>query len=205
MTILVLSPHTDDAEIAAGGTMAKWAAEGNRVVHVAFSPATNSLPDGFPPDATRKEFDRACDVLMAYGRVLGFPTRRFPERRQAVLDVLMELRRELNPDIVLGPSQNDIHQDHHVVAREMMRAFRRDASVLGYEHARNDNGFRPQMWSAVPRWAVKAKLDAVACYESQTVKGMWLNPQYLTAHMAYRGGQVGLPHAEAFEVLRWRM
>ncbi len=33
-TVLVLAPHPDDAEFYAGGTLAKWIAEGARVIIV---------------------------------------------------------------------------------------------------------------------------------------------------------------------------
>ena len=37
MNILALSPHTDDAELGAGGTLARFAEEGHTVTVVAFS------------------------------------------------------------------------------------------------------------------------------------------------------------------------
>src|SRR6185437_5104743 len=47
---LVLAPHTDDGEFGCGGTMARLVEEGADVRYVAFSIATRSLPEGFPPD-----------------------------------------------------------------------------------------------------------------------------------------------------------
>ena len=47
-TVLALSPHTDDAEFGAGGTLARWIEEGKEIFYVAFSIAEKSVPDGFP-------------------------------------------------------------------------------------------------------------------------------------------------------------
>ena len=35
--VLVLSPHTDDGELAAGGTLARFVEEGNEITYVALS------------------------------------------------------------------------------------------------------------------------------------------------------------------------
>ena len=52
---LVLAPHTDDGEFGCGGTMARLVEGGCEVRYVAFSIATRSLPDGFPPDTLARE------------------------------------------------------------------------------------------------------------------------------------------------------
>src|SRR5213076_2843123 len=52
---LVLAPHTDDGEFGCGGTMARLVDAGCEVRYVAFSIATRSLPEGFPPDTLARE------------------------------------------------------------------------------------------------------------------------------------------------------
>ena len=42
--ILVLAPHTDDAELGAGGSMAKWLEAGVDLHVAVFSTAEESLP-----------------------------------------------------------------------------------------------------------------------------------------------------------------
>ena len=41
-TVLALSPHTDDVEFGAGGTVAKWVEAGKTIYYVAFSIAEKS-------------------------------------------------------------------------------------------------------------------------------------------------------------------
>ena len=57
--VLVLAPHTDDGEFGCGGTMARLVEAGADVRYVAFSIATKSLPEGFPPDTLAREVREA--------------------------------------------------------------------------------------------------------------------------------------------------
>ena len=56
MRILILSPHTDDAELGCGGSITKFIEEGHEILWVVFSTAEESLPKGLPKDTLKKEF-----------------------------------------------------------------------------------------------------------------------------------------------------
>ena len=84
---LVLAPHTDDGEFGCGGTIARLVAAGVEVRYVAFSIATKSLPEGFPPDTLAREVGEAMreigippEGLMVH----DFEVRTFPEHQQAI-------------------------------------------------------------------------------------------------------------------------
>ena len=47
-----------------------------------------------------------------------FEVRTFPAARQEILEILVGINSELEPDLVLMPSLGDIHQDHETIARE---------------------------------------------------------------------------------------
>ena len=61
--VLVLAPHTDDGEFGCGGTIARLVEAGVEVRYVAFSIATKSLPEGFPPDTLASEVREATAEL----------------------------------------------------------------------------------------------------------------------------------------------
>ena len=61
--VLVLAPHTDDGEFGCGGTIARLLDGGADVRYVAFSIATKSLPEGFPPDTLAKEVRAATAAI----------------------------------------------------------------------------------------------------------------------------------------------
>ncbi|MCE1199806.1 MAG: PIG-L family deacetylase, partial [Marinilabiliales bacterium] len=133
--ILILAPHTDDGEFGCGATIAKLVEEGNAIYYVAFSSCEKSLPPDLRPDTLKIELLKATKTLgIPSSNVItyDYPVRDFPMFRQAILENMVQLSKDINPDLVFMPSIQDIHQDHHTIASEAMRAFKK-TSLLGYE------------------------------------------------------------------------
>ena len=201
--VLVLAPHTDDGEFGAGGTMARLVDGGAEVRYVAFSIATKSLPEGFPPDTLAHEVQEATSRLgipEAQLSVHDFEVRTFPEHRQEILELLIELRDEWPADVVLMPSLRDIHQDHAVVAAEGLRAFKR-TTVLGYEIPWNNLQFDHQLYARLEETHVERKVAALGCYASQQHRN-YANADYIWNLARTRGINIGCELAEVFEVYR---
>ncbi|MFC1939361.1 PIG-L deacetylase family protein [Chloroflexota bacterium] len=117
MKILLLSPHTDDIELGAGGTLVKLLEENNDIHWVVFSICADAVPQGLPSDTLKNEFISVASGLgIKNYRLHDFPRRIFPQYRQEILDELHEIKREFKPHLVIAPSLNDIHQDHKTVA-----------------------------------------------------------------------------------------
>lgn len=202
--ILVLAPHTDDGELGAGGSIARWANEGHQLHYVAFSACESSVPAPYPKDILRTEVRAATAELGipdSQVRVLDFEVRHFGRDRQAVLQTMVDLNAEIKPDLVLLPALQDLHQDHEVIAKEGLRAFKRTC-VLGYEIPWNDLTFASTLFVKLQPEDVQRKTTAIACYESQSGRS-YANATYLESVLRFRGGQAGCEFAEAFEVLRW--
>ena len=196
--VLAISPHTDDVELAAGGTVARLVKEG-AVVHIL---ALSAAEESNPGCDLRAEQATAAESLGAACAVLGFPVRHFSEHRQAVLDALIGARDDFQPDLVLIPSSTDTHQDHEVVYREALRAFRR-CTVLGYHHPTNEDAQTAQGLVELDEDCVDAKCCAICCYVSQA------NRHYTDHRLPWvrataDGARCGVDYAEAFEVVRWR-
>ena len=68
-----------------------------------------------------------------YFKLLNFKVRKFNEKRQDILEYLVKTKNTFDPDLVVGTSINDTHQDHKVIADEMVRCFRNSAKVISYE------------------------------------------------------------------------
>lgn len=201
--VLVLAPHTDDGEFGCGGTMARLVEAGVEVRYVAFSIATKSLPPGFPPDTLAREVREATAVLGIPEERLfvhDFEVRTFPDHRQEILELLIELWHEWAPDAVLQPSLGDVHQDHHVIASEGIRAFKR-TTVLGYEIPWNTLDFSFQAYVALEPRHVERKVAALERYASQQHRN-YANPEYIWNLARTRGINIGRELAEAFEVYR---
>ena len=201
--VLVLAPHTDDGEFGCGGTMARLVEGGAEVRYVAFSIATRSLPEGFPPDTLAREVRAATAELGLSEEALtvhDFDVRTFPEHRQEILELLVALWEEWKPEVVFQPSLNDVHQDHQVVAAEGLRAFKR-TTVLGYEIPWNNLDFSYQAYFAVEKAHVERKVAALAKYASQQHR-RYANADYVWNVARKHGINVNREYAEVFQVYR---
>ena len=72
--------------------------------------------------------------------VHDFDVRTFPDHRQEILELLIEIWNDWQPDCVFQPSLHDVHQDHQTIATEGLRAFKR-TTILGYEIPWNNFDF----------------------------------------------------------------
>jgi len=200
---LVLAPHTDDGEFGCGGTMARLVEEGTDVRYVAFSIATRSLPEGFAPDTLAREVAEATAELGIPAvnlTVHDFDVRTFPDHRQEILELLIELWNEWEPDVVFQPSLHDIHQDHQTVAAEGLRAFKR-TTILGYEIPWNNLDFAYQAYFALEERHVERKAEALMKYASQQHR-RYADPEYVWNLARTHGINVNREYAEVFQVYR---
>ncbi|NNC39779.1 MAG: PIG-L family deacetylase [Acidimicrobiia bacterium] len=204
MRVLVLSPHTDDGEFGCGGTIAKLIAGGHDVHYVAFSAAEKSVPDDLPSDILRTEVIAATGILSIPRenlRVLDFEVRDFPRLRQDILEVMVQLQQELDPQVVFLPSTSDTHQDHQTVSAEGFRAFKR-TTLLGYELPWNNLTFTTGAFALLEQDHVELKIAALAAYESQADRS-YSSPEFIRSLARVRGTQVGAEYAETFEAIRY--
>jgi LmbE family N-acetylglucosaminyl deacetylase len=200
---LVLAPHTDDGEFGCGGTMARLVDAGCAVRYVAFSIATRSLPEGFPPDTLAREVREATAELGIAAddlNVHDFDVRTFPEHRQDILEALVALWEEWQPDVVFQPSLHDMHQDHKTIAEEGLRAFKR-TTILGYEIPWNNFDFAYQWYVALEQRHVERKVAALERYASQQHR-RYANPEYVWNVARTHGINVNREYAEVFQVYR---
>jgi len=202
--VLILSPHTDDGEIAAGGTIARLVAEGKSIYYVAFSSCEVSVPQGFPPDALKSECEESIKTLgISHQRLtlLDFEVRTFPSHRQEILENMVKLNEAIKPDLILIPSSNDLHQDHQVIHSEALRAFKMSSSMWGYEHPRNNLEFTTDIFVKLEEEHITKKINALRKYKSQEFRA-YFSETYIRALAYTRGTQVNIEYAEAFELLR---
>ncbi len=205
MKILILSPHTDDAELGAGGTLARFLEEGHTFSWVVFSSAEESLPKGLPANTLRGEFKEVVSELgIENYKLFDFKVRYLFEQRQVILEELVRLRKAYHPDLVFTPSTYDHHQDHQVVSAETIRAFKNHASIIGYELPWNHTQFvnpllvRLQEQHMEKKWAILSK------YQSQIIQERsYFSKEFIYGLARVRGCQCGVKYAESFEVIRW--
>lgn len=206
--VVVLSPHTDDAELGCGATIARMVEEDVDVYVAVFSTADESLPPGSQPGTLKREFLEAMTILgvpQSNLVIFNYPVRRLSYFRQEVLEELVRLRQTLAPELVLLPSGHDVHQDHQVLYAEGLRAFR-EVSILGYELPWNHIAFSAQAFVVLEERHLEQKWRALQAYRSQfELKRPYFSEEFIKSLARVRGTQLRTKYAEAYEVLRMRL
>jgi len=200
--ILILSPHTDDGELGCGGSIARFAEEGKEIFYVAFSCCEKSVPKEFPCDILRTEVKKATRILGTREPILlDFEVRIFPGARQEILDTMIDLRRDIQPEVIFMPSSFDTHQDHRTITEEALRAFK-ICTIIGYEQPWNNLTFNTSFFIPLEERHISKKIEALNCYETQKNRS-YLSEEFIKGLAITRGTQIEEKYAEAFEVIRW--
>jgi N-acetylglucosamine malate deacetylase 1 len=189
---LFIGAHTDDIEIHCGGIIQRF--ENKKVI--AFSSCNESTPKEFDQNITVFEFTKSCEAMKAEGELYKFPVRRFNEHRQEILEMLVIIKKEYNPDIVFTHCF-DRHQDHQVINKESIRAFS-DVSMLSYGHIID---LRPNFFVSLTNVEFKNKCDYISIYKSQLAKKDILRTAVKSTE--YWGAVFNKQYVEPFELIHW--
>jgi LmbE family N-acetylglucosaminyl deacetylase len=202
--VLVLAPHPDDAEFGLGGTITRLV-EMKIPVHLAvFSLCEKSTPDGFKVGSIEQEMYKSVEFLgikKDHLHVNDYPVREFPAYRQEILEEMVNLRKQVKPDMVFIPSSSDVHQDHKTIHDEGVRAFKY-SNLLGYEMPWNNFGFTSFFFVKLEKHHLDKKIAALNLYDSQKHRS-YNTVEFTTALAKLRGGQIQQELAESFELIRF--
>lgn len=201
--IFILSPHIDDGELGCGGTISKLIAENNEIHFIVFSLAEKSIPNELSKDSTKKELYQSMQILKIPNEnihLYNFEVRIFPSIRQEILEIMWKLNKEFSPDIVFTPSINDLHQDHEVIAKETLRAFK-TSTIFGYEEPWNLITFNSTALSKLSKLHVETKIKALLCYNSQKHRH-YFKEDFIWNLAKMRGTLINHEYAEAFEIMK---
>jgi LmbE family N-acetylglucosaminyl deacetylase len=227
--VLAVFGHPDDAEISAGGTMARWAKEG-REVHLLV--LTNGDRGSQDPAMDRAELARTRAVeTEAAGRVLGLAGVQLLDNHDGDLVNAADVRaevvravRRIRPTILLScdptawffANRYYNHSDHRtagVIALDSV--FPGAGNPHFYPEHLSVDGL--EVWSVSKVWLgwsnetnhyqdvtgfMDTKLKALGEHASQ-VQGDLLGffEQWLPAEAEENGTKIGVQHAEAFRIL----
>lgn len=201
--ILVLAPHTDDGELGCGATLARYCKAGKDVFYAAFCLCSKTLPAHLPADTLATECKTATSILGIRPENLllfNYEVRELPAHRQAILEELLLLSKQIKPDLVLLPAASDVHQDHQVIHQEGLRAFK-NTSFAGYELPWNNYSFRTSFFMKLEPDELDKKLESLRAYQSQAHRN-YMQENFIRGLATVRGVQCNAPLAEAFEIYR---
>ena len=132
-----------------------------------------------------------------------------------VVKFIEKAKENIKPKIIYTHSSSDLNIDHRIVSQATLTAFRPQPdeeweeirtfevpSATDFAHKSITNSFSPNLYIDIKeKW--KKKLCALKAYSSEMRKFPHSRSLEGVENLArYRGNQVGLEYAEAFEVIR---
>ncbi len=225
-TILVVAAHPDDEVLGCGGTMARHARHGDRVVCLILGEGLTSRhasrqqgieTEGSGLDGLKSDGERAAEILGAARlEMTDFPDNRFDS--VPLLDIVKSVEKifdEEQPEIVYSHHPGDVNIDHLVTHRAVLAACRQlpGTSLKGlyfFEVPSSSEWQTPAMATPfLPNHFVDVtatlgqKIDAMGAYRGESRQ--WPHPRSakaLEALARWRGSTIGTDAAEAFVVGR---
>jgi LmbE family N-acetylglucosaminyl deacetylase len=216
--------HPDDAETAAGGTLAKWAAAGASVWVLVTARGDKGTDDpAADPDALAarriEETAEAAALLGLAGHFhLGYDDGELPDDRE-LRGAIVRYVRKLRPEVVLCPDPTAVffgdgyfnHHDHRVTGWATLDAVAPAARNPHYFPEHLEAGLEvhkvrsvylsgtlePNVWVDIGD-TLDRKIDGVLCHASRLAEaGDWLR-QFLRERAEQLGAGTGARYAEPF-------
>ena len=201
--VVVFGAHPDDLEIGMGGTVAKFVRLGYNVNLV-----VATLPNFVKTDTKKGRKSEAIESA----KILGCSTpdfldlapdevtfgRNFVNKVDAIIQ-------KYKPEIVFTQWIGDSHQDHQALTKAVIAACRDQKDLFMFETTIpggiTEQAFRPQLFVDIST-TIDIKKSALDCFRSQIIRcgQIWI-PAVL-GRCSFRGYQMNVNHAEAFEVIR---
>lgn len=205
---LFVGAHLDDIELAAGGTTARLRALGAEIYWLVLSDSGYESYDGtrVREKAVALEEGRAAAAALGVEQldVHDFPAKDI-DHESRVVEVIEGVVDRFDPSIVFTHWPFDTHRSHSNTALATIAAGRRHNSILMYEpitpSGRSYIGFKPQAYISIDS-VVEQKLAALRCHATEYEKygEDWI--EGVLARARYRGYEMAMQYAEAYEVLR---
>lgn len=218
MRVLAVGAHPDDLEILCGGTLARFVREGHEVVmcHAAKGDKGSFVHTSEEIARIRgAEARRAAEVAGAQYATLGFSDGEINAADVEQQHAVVELVREVRPDLILTHSPGDYHSDHNETSRLVFdcsfhatlplyvtdRPHGDTVAPIYYTETIAGVGFDPTEYVDVTD-VIDVKAAMLEAHESQLT---WLRDhdgvdivEQMKAGARFRGVQCGVRYAEGF-------
>jgi len=194
---IYVGSHPDDIELGCGGSLAHFAAKKYFNICVVLSNGEK----GGDPKLRVKETEKALKYLGASKIFFGkFKDTEITHHHNVIL-FLEKIAEKYKPEFAFIPSLNEIHQDHRNTALACYPAFRRIPKILAYEAPTTTQFFAPTYYISTENYFEKKRMS-INFHKTQKLRS-YTQYEAMLNLASYRGSQVGVSMAEAFEVFRY--
>jgi LmbE family N-acetylglucosaminyl deacetylase len=196
MRVLGVGAHPDDIEHGAGGTVARHVKQGDDVHFLVLTFGEK----GGDKLQRKHEAEKSANILKAKSILFGgIPDTKVTDGIEAIL-AIEEVIDKIMPDRVYTQCPRDRHQDHRNAALATFSAARKVKEVFSYESPDSYPNFAPQYYVQITD-TMSLKVRALRTFHSQQNR-TYVGADAVRGLAQFRGYQVGVPYAEAFEVVR---
>jgi len=166
--VLVVAPHPDDEVFGCGGMLA-WHTRGGASVRVlVVSDGTAGDPGALERDIAKKRIEESLAAGSELGvrdyRFLGFADGKVDDAADLAARLFAEIE-AFDPDLVYGPSAQELHPDHRATARGLVAALERGRERRVRLFGVNVQVTANVLFDVTPVYA--AKRAAIRCLASQ--------------------------------------
>lgn len=201
LSVVCVGGHPDDPESGCGGTLARYAAQGDTVTVVYLTRGERGIEGKALNEAARirsAECETACRIIGArpvfFGQIDGAT-----EVTHAQVDAMRQLLAPLRPDLIFTHWPVDTHMDHQVASVLTIRAWMglRGPRLYFFEvnSGSQTEGFLPNTYVDITP-VIEQKKAALFAHVSQDGQGIWREHHEIMA--GWRGREAGVTAAEAF-------
>jgi len=221
--LLVISAHPDDEILGGGWTVAKYAEQGDEVHHLIIG---DGITSRYPESELQQpqvvaQVKRIAEDARRAGEIVG--ASRVTVRghlccrfdKVPLLDITKLIEEEIThfrPEVVYTQGPYDVNYDHELVFKAVLAATRPMPNspvktVLAYGVLSSTEWnfytpFRPTVYEDI-RGSIDRKVAAMQAYGSEYRQFPHPRSEESIRTLAKkRGSEVGLPYAEAFELIR---
>tara|TARA_B110000008_G_scaffold275793_1_gene313923 strand:+ start:925 stop:1596 length:672 start_codon:yes stop_codon:yes gene_type:complete len=184
--ILIMSPHADDEILGCGGFISKYSKKNYQINVLILTNANKGAPEIYSTkdiNQIRNEAKRANKIIgtkkLFFENLPALNLSNYPIYK--ITNVMNKYIDDINPEIILIPSSNDIHDDHKIVfkAAKVSTRFNKKRNlkkILSYEVLsetewnENEKAFSPNYFVRLNKSDINNKVKAFLKYKSQVKK-----------------------------------
>ncbi len=215
--VLILSPHADDEILGCGGFISKYSKQKYLINVLILTNANKGAPEVYSSkeiNQIRNESKKANNLIgtkkLFFENLPALNLNNYPLYK--ISSIINKYIININPEIVLIPSSNDINDDHKIIfktAKVAMRPNRKNnlKKILSYEVLsetewnENEKSFNPNYFVSLNKADINNKVKAFLQYKSQVKKFPHPRSKEAIINLSkVRGSQAFMQYAEAFKV-----
>ena len=215
--ILILSPHADDEILGCGGFISKYSKLSYQINVLILTNANKGAPEIYSTreiQKIRNESKQANKLIgtkkLFFENLPALNLNNYPIYK--ITNVINKYVSDINPEIILIPSSNDIHDDHKIIfkAAKVSLRFNKKSNlkkILSYEVLsetewnENEKSFNPNYFVSLSISDLNKKVKAFLKYKSQVKKFPHPRSKEGIINLSkVRGSNIFTNFAEAFRV-----